>query len=125
MSLRRVLALVLLAPLLGPYAASYSSLAMSGGHCQGGICQCGHDHRAVPKPPAPCHGARAASPADCFIKARCNHEPPLLPGTHAVGLIAATAVPASDPPPALVTARVVGALHAGFSRIDSPPPRLA
>jgi hypothetical protein len=125
MWLKRVLALALLGPLLGPFAAGYSALVAPGGHCTTGLCVCAHEARPVPEEePMSCHRARPPRSV-CRIQARCTHEMPVLPGTRTAVVTAALEGPAPDASnavPAPLTFR--GPLR-GFSRIDPLPPRPA
>lgn len=126
MSLRRILALALLVPVTCPTIRGFSVLTRADSHaCNDGMCRCGHARPDRPAAPAPCHDSENGSGSHCGMSARCNHEDPAVPGTHAVALVPETAGPAV----AFTAARALptrsAGIHAGFSRIDSPPPRLA
>jgi hypothetical protein len=127
MYLRRILALALLVPFTGPGVFNLVAHAHSDVHaCADGTCRCPHARPKVPAAPAPCHDGMAARPeADCKVSARCNHEAPAVAGTTPCTLASGTGSVAVDHTAAPAPLARVGDVLAGFSRIDSPPPRLA
>jgi hypothetical protein len=125
MSLRRVLTLALLVPVLAPSVRGLADLAVDGIHsCAEGLCRCHHARPAAPQAPAACHERAAPSKASCQMSARCNHEGPTAPGTPSFTLGQDTRTLALDDAPAPAPPEPVSAVREGFSRLDSPPPRL-
>jgi hypothetical protein len=116
---RRLLALALVLPVLGP--ASLVSLASRGEHeCRDHVCMCARSCPPRRDAPGACHGGEAARPG---LRGACNHDEPqasakAMPavltdaGLHARGAVFSDAVSPAVPAPTT-----------GFTRLDSQPPR--
>jgi hypothetical protein len=127
MASARLFAVALVVSMVGPSVAALADAAPAHAECTSEICRCAHARPAAPKPAAAgCHeGARRPEP-DCTMTARCSHETAFaMPEAAKPALVLAPQAVAAGLRPLDTVALPAAAAHAGFSRLDSPPPRPA
>ena len=123
---RRAITLGLLMAVMGPSVGALADVARPDAHgCSTTICHCREARPAKPAPARSCHESEGATAPDCQMSARCTHENPAAPGTQAAALVVAAQKLGADHAPAIPPSGPLAAVHDGFHRIDSPPPRPA
>jgi hypothetical protein len=127
MASARLFAVALVVSMVGPSVATLADGAPAHAECTSEICRCTHARPATPKPAAAgCHEGAPRREPDCTMTARCSHETAFaMPEAPKPALTLAPLTVDADLRPLTTVVLPAGSAHAGFSRIDSPPPRPA